>query len=130
MELGTTAKRTTGKFRYIQTRIEPEEFQAPRPEASSFFYIGKNYQNIKWLLGQFDSGFCSGDLKSAAAMITKLALKKECMPDMIVMDLNCKEEDIQVFRKSVLQLGSNANCAGFSPDFARVDEPGSQKEAG
>jgi|KBSMisStaDraftv2_1062788.scaffolds.fasta_scaffold01682_7 lipopolysaccharide/colanic/teichoic acid biosynthesis glycosyltransferase len=104
MELGTTAKRTTGKFRYIQTRIEPEEFQAPRPEASSFFYIGKNYQNIKWLLGQFDSGFCSGDLKSAAAMITKLALKKECMPDMIVMDLNCKEEDIQVFRKSVLQL--------------------------
>lgn len=97
-------KQRPAKFRYVQTRIEPLELRAPRQVVTSFFYIGKNYNNIKWLLGQFDSGFCSADLNAASSMLVKLILKKERVPDMIVIDLGCREDEVQEFRKSIHQL--------------------------
>jgi len=103
MELGVQSRRP-GRFKYIQTRIEPQVIEAAKPEAPAFFYIGKNYNNIKWLLGQFESGFCSGDLIAATAMLSKLVVKKERIPDMIVIDMACNENDISTFRKNIKVL--------------------------
>ena len=103
MELGVQSRRPA-RFKYIQTRIEPQVIEAAKPEAPAFFYIGKNYNNIKWLLGQFESGFCSGDLIAATAMLSKLVVKKERIPDMIVIDMACNENDISTFRKNIKVL--------------------------
>jgi hypothetical protein len=52
MELGVQIVDQEGW--YIQTRIEPQVIEAAKPD-TCVFYIGRNYNNIKWLLGQFES---------------------------------------------------------------------------
>ena len=82
------------KLKYYSVPVEPKK---TTEKAGEFFFIGSDKKVISLLLANFDSGFCSEDLKKGSQILEMLISREINLPDVLIIQDVFKADELNSF---------------------------------